>query len=176
MPRTISTVPTATRTVRISTPRRKNGVKRSTKIGVDDASGMTTLTAPKPRATMMRKTPAFSVMPAARQHQGAECDHRRRHIDRSPEDRAHLAQAYFPDDRDDPEAGGGGEGQHDLPRAEAETLPARREQDGPHHDDDGADEKPYRFIRPLRSQQFDILVREHYADSRDYLGVFSAYP
>lgn len=35
---------------------------------------------------------------------------------------------------------------------------------------------PQRFIHPLRSGEFDILVRENYVGDRDYLGVYSAYP
>ena len=35
---------------------------------------------------------------------------------------------------------------------------------------------PYHFKRPLHSNEFDILVQEHYSGERDYLGVFSNYP
>jgi hypothetical protein len=35
---------------------------------------------------------------------------------------------------------------------------------------------PFRFSRSLRASEFDVLVREHYAGERDYLGVFCAYP
>ncbi len=36
-------------------------------------------------------------------------------------------------------------------------------------------EEPYRFKQPLRSQEFDVLVQEHYRGERDFLGAYLNY-
>jgi uncharacterized protein DUF3883 len=36
--------------------------------------------------------------------------------------------------------------------------------------------KYYRFAKPLKSDEFDLLVHEHYAGEESYLGVFLSYP
>ena len=59
-----SNVPATTRAVTTSTPLRKKWARMSTKIGVVAVSGVTTLTAPNESATIVRRTPVFSMRPA----------------------------------------------------------------------------------------------------------------
>ena len=76
--------PRHTRAVITSTPFRKKWERMRTKIGIAAVSGMTTLTAPNVRATIVRRTPAFSVRPAKTKWISGARGRRRSRGDRSP--------------------------------------------------------------------------------------------
>src|SRR5262249_59802700 len=63
-PSTISTAPTTTRQPTLPAAPGKRSASRSTKSGATPASGVTTLTSPRPSAIRNKSTPVFSQAPA----------------------------------------------------------------------------------------------------------------